>query len=379
VTRIDWFALGFVAFAAFIGFRKGLIGTFLALAGIVLGAVIGARLAPHLLSEGSRSPYTPLAGLAGAALGAIVLESLGTIAGSALRRSLRIQALRTVDTAGGVVLGALAGFAVVWVVGAVALHLPGQTELRQGAQRSLVLQRLNELLPPTRMLRALARVDPLPAFAGPSAPVAPPDPRVLHRPRIRSAAPSVMRVLGTACGLGVSGSGWVGARGVVVTAAHVVAGEGDTTVQPAGGVPRLRARVVLFDSRNDIAVLRVPGLGAPALRLAETTPGEPVAILGFPGNDGLVSTPGRIGLTSAVLARDAYGNGPVVRTITTLRGAVRHGDSGAPAVDRRGAVQATVFASRPDGRTGYGVPSDVIRKALANAGTKPVSTGDCSA
>jgi uncharacterized membrane protein required for colicin V production len=378
VTRVDLLALIFVALAGFIGFRKGLIASALSLLGIVVGAVAGARAAPYLLAQGSSSPYTPLVGLAGAAIGAVLLETVGTVAGALARRRLRTSTLETVDTAGGLVLGAMAGFVVVWVVGAVALHFPGQTDLRRGAQSSIVLQRLNELVPPRRLMRALDRVDPFPTIVGPDAPVDPPDPRVLTRPGVRQAAPSVLRVIGTACGLGVSGSGWVGGTELVVTAAHVVAGQTDTTVEPAGGVPRLRAHAVYFDRRNDVAVLRVPGLDAAPLEVAEPQTGASVAILGFPETGPFRITPGRIGRTATVLARDAYGRGPVARTITSIRGKVRHGNSGGPAVDGRGLVQTTVFAARPEGEVGYGIPGPVVRRALAGAALDPVSTGECA-
>jgi S1-C subfamily serine protease len=379
VTRIDWFALAFVAFTGFVGFRKGLIASALSVAGIIAGAVIGARLAPHVLEEGAASPYTPLVGLAGAAIGAVVLEMVGTVAGSRLRSRLRQPTLQTIDTASGLVLGAAAGFAVVWVLGAVALQYPGQTEFRQGAQRSLVIQRLNELVPSARLMRALARVDPFPAITGPAAPVGPPDPRLLAEPEVRQAAPSVLRVLGTACGLGVSGSGWVAGPGLIVTAAHVVAGQHDTTVEPAGGVPRLDAQVVEFDRTNDVAVLRVQGLEATPLPLAAPRQGAPVAVLGYPESGGFRATPGRIGRTTPVLARDAYGKGPVTRTITSVRADVRRGNSGGPAVDARGRVQTTIFASRHGGDVGFGTPPEVVRRALARAresGTVP--TGDCA-
>jgi S1-C subfamily serine protease len=377
VTRVDVFAFLFVTVAAFIGFRKGLIASALSVAGIVVGAIVGARLAPHLLSEGAESPYTPLVGLAGAAAGAVMLETLGTVAGGMLRRRLRLGALQTTDTAGGLVLGAAAGFAVVWVVGAVALQLPGQAQLRRGAQRSLVLQRLNDFVPPAKLMRALARVDPFPTITGPDAPVAQPDPKVVAAPGVRTAATSVLRVLGTACGLGVSGSGWVGGPELVVTAAHVVAGQTDTTVEPAGGVPRLRAEAVYFDRRNDVAVLRVHGLEAEPLPLSAPRPGAAVAILGYPESGPFTRTPGRIGKTANVLARDTYGRGPVARLITSIRARVRHGNSGGPAVDTLGRVQATVFAARPGGEVGYGVPSSIVGQALANAGA-PVSTGVCA-
>jgi hypothetical protein len=106
-------------------------------------------------------------------------------------------------------------------------------------------------------------------------------------------------------------------------------------------------------------------------------PGTPVAVLGFPENGPFAATPARIGRTSVVLAEDAYGRGPVTRAITSLGGRVRHGDSGAPAVDRRGAVESTVFAARLRSVGGYGIPDNVVRGALDSA-KAPVSTGDCA-
>jgi S1-C subfamily serine protease len=284
--------------------------------------------------------------------------------------------LSTLDAGGGLVLGALAGLTLVWVLGAVALLLPGQTDLRRGAQSSALLQRLNKVVPPTDLLNALARIDPFPTIAGPGAPVAPPDPRLVHEPGVRRARPSVVRVLGTACGVGVEGTGWTARPNLVVTAAHVVAGQHDTVVELQSG-GRLPADVVTFDRKNDVAVLRVKDLGLRALELASARPGEPVAVLGFPENGPFTVTPARIGRTSVVLAEDAYGSGPVTRTITSLRGRVRHGDSGAPAVDADGGVQTTIFAARLGAVGGYGVPADVVREDL-DAAAGPVPTGKCA-
>jgi S1-C subfamily serine protease len=377
VTFLDAVAVLIVVGAAVFGYRKGLIASALSVAGIVIGAVAGARLAPHLLADGARSPYTPLVGLAGAAVGAVLLETLGTIAGSLARRRVGGGTARSFDAGGGAVIGAAAGVVVVWVLGSVALQLPGQGDLRRSAQRSAVLQQLNHIVPPAKLMRALARVDPFPTITGPAAPVPPPDPSVVATAGVRQASASVLRVLGTACGLGISGSGWVAAPERVVTAAHVVAGQHDTTVEPAGGVPRLRAHVVFFDTRNDVAILRVPGLDLPTLELADAANGVSVAILGFPESGPYAATPARIGRTQVVFARDSYGDGPVARTITSLRGNVRHGNSGGPAVDARGRVLATVFAARPGGDVGYGVGASLVRRGLVEA-TGPISTGDCA-
>jgi S1-C subfamily serine protease len=186
-----------------------------------------------------------------------------------------------------------------------------------------------------------------------------------------------MRILGTACGLGVSGSGWVARRGVVVTAAHVVAGQTDTVVVPPSSSVRYRAYALAYDPHDDVAVLAVPGLSARALPLADPRPGASVAILGYPENGPLTATPGRLGRTAKVLTEDAYGHGPVARAIAALRAPVRHGDSGGPAVDASGAVEATVFAARIGEPAGYGVPTGVVRRVLASA-VRRVSTGPCA-
>src|SRR5438034_729974 len=264
MTKVDLIVLGFVALTAFIGWKKGLIASALSLAGIVLGAWLGSRLAPQLLQDGTHSPYTPLAALAGAAVGAILFETLGTLAGSAIRSKVRRRKLTTFDATGGLILGTCAG----------------------------------------------------------------------------------------------------------------VAGQNETVVELQSG-GRLPADVVAFDRRNDVAVLRVRELGLRSLPLVSARPGTPVAVLGFPENGPFSVTPARIGQTSTVLAEDAYGAGPVTRAITSLRGRVRHGDSGAPAVDAHGAVQLTVFAARLGAVGGYGVPSEVVRADVIRA-RGPVSSGDCA-
>jgi S1-C subfamily serine protease len=377
MTQLDWIALGLICLTGLVGLRKGLVASALAIVGVIAGAVLGARVAPHLLPGGSSSPYTPLVALAGAVMGAALLEALGSMAGSFFRSGLRFRPLRALDSAGGLVVGAALGLALVWIFGAAALLLPNQRSLRQSVQRSEVLRRLNDIVPPERLLNVLARVDPFPSITGPPIPNDPPTPAVVDDPVVRAAAPSVVRILGTACGLGISGSGWVAAPGVVVTAAHVVAGERTTYVVQSESERRLTAQPVAFDSKNDVAVLRVPELTARPLPTAEPKDGASVAIVGYPLNGPLDAEPGRVGRTATILTDDAYGNGPVKRTVTSLGGVVRHGNSGGPAIDMQGRVQLTVFAARVGGDGGYGIPTGVVRKALESA-TGRVSTGPCA-
>jgi hypothetical protein len=81
-----------------------------------------------------------------------------------------------------------------------------------------------------------------------------------------------------------------------------------------------------------------------------------------------------------VITQDAYGNGPVSRLLTPLRGLVRPGNSGGPLVSSSGQVLTTVFAGTtgtgPHG--GYGVANATVAHVLTGA-SAPVSTQQCSA
>lgn len=386
MTTLDWVIVAFALLLGLAGMRRGFIAGALSLGGLVAGALLGARVGPLLLPEGSHSPYAPLFALAGALLlGGLLAGGLERL-GATVRRGLRIPGLGALDGLLGGLLSLTVALAIVWLAGAVVLQTPALRDLRDDVQRSFLLRELNRALPPSGpILNALARFDPLPQVPGPDADVPPPSGAILREPGVRAAAPSVVRILGTACGLGIEGSGWVAAPQLVVTNAHVVAGERDTVVQAPGDATRSRpARLVHFDVRNDLAVLRVPGLGAPALAIVdEPASGTAGAILGYPLNGPFDARAARIGQTRAVISEDAYGRGPVRRDVTPLRGRVRSGNSGGPVVDAAGRVLTTVFASStgspPTRRGGYGVPNAVVREALAAArGSGPVSSGACA-
>ena len=380
VTAMDWIIVGFTLAMALWGYAQGLIVGALSLAGFVGGALLGARIAPLLLEEGAKSPYAPLVTLICAAvLGGIFASGL-EILGFQLRRRIGNR-IGILDGVGGALLLACLALGVAWVAGAVALNTPGARELRRDVQQSEILQRLNATLPPSGpILNALARFDPLPEITGPAPRVPPPNSAIARDREVQAAGESVVRVLGTACGLGVQGSGWIAGDGVVVTNAHVVSGQDDTTVQPQGEGERHDADVVWFDVKNDVAVLRSSGIsGTPALEMnAGARPGTSAAILGFPENGAYDVQPGRLGATATANTQDAYGRGPVRRRITTLRGLVRHGNSGGPMVDGSGRVVTTIFAAGQGGaaRQGFGVPDRIVRRALGRA-QGPVDTGPC--
>lgn len=376
VSTADWVVIVVVGIAGLYGISTGFLRGAFSLAGFAFGAYLGARLAPLILTDGS--PYVPVVSLAGAVLLGMLGRGVAALVAGVLRTSIGvIPGLRSLDRLAGLALGLVAGVFLCWAVGAVLLYVPGETELRRSVQRSAILTEINQVFPPERLLEELERVDPIGAFLGPPAIVAPPETGVALDPDIVRASASVVRVTGIACGLGVEGSGWVAARGLVVTNAHVVAGIVNPRVDtPAGHA--FSATVVAFDATNDLAVLRVAGLGARALRLADPERSASVALVGYPRNGPLTRVPARLGGTARVLSRDAYGEGPVRRQVTAIRGVVEPGSSGGPGIDAEGRVRTTVFARRPRGRGGYGIPADFVRNVVARARTRPVEPTPCT-
>jgi len=381
VTTADWLILAFALLMGVLGYRRGFIVGALSLAGFAVGAFLGTRLGPLLLRGGSASPYAPIFGLLGALLGGLLVGAALEHVGRTVRGALVIPGLGIVDGALGSLLSVVLALGLVWILGAVLLQTPGASGWRRDIQRSAILRQLNDVLPPSgAILHALARFDPLGSINGPQADVDPPDAKIARDPDVAAAGNSVVRVLGTACGLGVEGSGWIAAPGIVVTNAHVVAGESDTTVQLHGQGPQLAATPIAFDSHNDIAVLHVPGLhGTTLLRRDGAPKGTGGALLGFPKDGPYDVRAVRLGSAQEVLTSDAYGRGPVSRQIVPLRGNVRPGNSGGPIVDAAGRVMATVFAAT-EGQShhgGFAIPNTVVAHDLVGA-HGVVSTGACA-
>jgi len=381
MVALDFFIVLFVVLAVLRGVRTGFLAGVFSLVGVVVGASVGSRVAPSLAPDGGNPIYGLGITLIGIVAFAVLGEILARIVGGSLRNRLTGPASATLDGLGGGALGLALSLVLVWAVGVFALQSPPLTGLHPVVEKSEILRSLNERMPAGMLTRAVAEIDPLPEIRGPNPDVAPPEKGIVSDPEVRAASAGAVRVTGVACGYGVEGSGWVAARNIVVTNAHVVAGEAVTRVQPQGVGRSLRARVVLFDEKNDVAILRVRKLGLSPLPLAPPHMGESAAVIGFPQNGPLDVRPARTGETKPVISGDAYNEGPVERVVTGFRVFVRPGNSGGPAVNADGEVVSTIFASRADSsNAGFGIPSRLVESHLqaADGRTEPVSTGGCA-
>ena len=365
INVLDVFIALFVVVVILRGARTGFLAGVFSLVGVVVGASAGSRIASSLMPGDGDPIYgagiTLGSVLAFAVLGEVVARTIG----GSIRDRLSSPTSETLDGFGGAALGFALSLVLVWAVGVFALQSP---PLHPAAQDSRILQSLIERMPSGVLTQAVADLQPLPQIKGPEPEVSAPEGSIVGDPDVRAASARTLRVMSRACGYSVEGSGWVAGRDLVVTNAHVVAGETATRVQVEGAGRPVPAKVIVLDKKNDLAVLRVNGLGLTPLRLAAPKSGEVAAVIGFPENGPLDIEPARTGRTERVTSSNAYDHGSVERFVTSFRVHVRPGNSGGPVVNKNGRVVSTIFASRSGSdNSGFGIPSRIVHRHLQTA------------
>lgn len=389
-----WLDLGVVILAllaASSGWRQGAVASALAFLGVVLGAVAGILIAPHILIHLNEGRSRVVVGVLLIVVLVIVGEVAGMVLGRAARSGMRDPFTRSVDSVVGAGLQMAAVLATAWLL-ALPLASSSQPGITAAVQNSRVLADVNKVAPDwLRQLpnefSNLLNTSGLPDVIGPFgrvpiAAVEPPDPSVLQLPVAQQLQHSVLRIRGVApsCQRALEGSGFVVAPERIMTNAHVVAGTTSVAVDTARGA--LNAQVVLFDPSKDVAILAVPGLTAPVIPLAPhpAEPGENSIVLGYPGGGAYSASAARVRETLDLKGPNIYRDGTVQREVYTVRGLVRAGNSGGPLVDTDGQVLGVVFgAAVTDEDTGYVLTLNEVRPELesASSANTPVQTGDC--
>jgi S1-C subfamily serine protease len=373
-----------VVVAAAAGYRIGLVARALSWVGLVAGLVVAARLLPVVLDrlESSQPGNRLVVALVVLLVGALGGQALGLAVGG--RASLALpRAGRPVDRGAGALIGGAGVLVAVWLL------LPAMADVQGSAARLVRDSRIAQVIhdaapdPPDAVaaLRDLVDESGIPRVfddlrrspeTGPPPPASGISPDVLQR-----VAASTVRVEGEACGRLQEGSGWVAAPGVVVTNAHVVAGEDGTSVFPEGGGEE-DATVVAFDPARDLAVLAVPGLGAAPLAMADPERGDIGAVLGHPGGGPLEVSPFEVVDQVEAQGRDLYDERTTLRSVLVLAAELAPGDSGGALVDPDGSVIGVAFAIAPDrSGTAYALDPEEVRAVLDEATGAEVSTGPC--
>lgn len=214
--------------------------------------------------------------------------------------------------------------------------------------------------------------------APPSGPAALSSPRPAGSSAVSPVADSTVFVSGAACGVNLFGSGWAVAPDTIATNAHVVAGVDDPEVRPPDG-RRLRARVVAFDPRRDVAVLRVDGLDERPLATGPAVAGTPVLVHGHPGGqEKLDVARARVIGTERVLVPDIYGRSTSPQDVVDISGDIRRGDSGAAVTTDDGTAVAMIFAVDSLGSgIAYAKTSSDVLAVVSTGGSATVDTGPC--
>jgi S1-C subfamily serine protease len=373
------------------GYRQGFIVGVLSFAGFLGGGLLGMVLVPKLFGS-----INPGVGAAVLLVGAVLLlaalgQVLAALVGSRVRQLVTWSPARVIDAGAGAVVSVVAMLVIAWVLGTAlaSSSIPAVTrqvrnsEILAAVQRVMPVQATGLFSSFERLLNDSGFPD---VFAG-IAPeeivkVAPPDSALARSLVVRKAAPSIVKILGTApdCRRQVEGTGFVYARGRVMTNAHVVAGV--RRPQVVIDDDRLPADVVVYDPRRDVAVLAVPGLHVPALRFSrEAARGDDAIVAGYPNNGPFRVVPARIRTEIIAQGSDIYARNQVRREVYSVRAVVKPGNSGGPLLATDGDVYGVIFAaSVEDPETGYALTADEVRP-VASVGVKasePVTTQGCA-
>src|ERR1700758_82558 len=393
MTASQWFDLAVIAVAftaALSGWRSGALGSLMSFLGVVLGAVAGVLLAPHLVDH-IGGPRTKLFVALFLILGLVVVgEVAGVVLGRALRGAIRNPAFRAVDSVIGVVLQVVAVMVAAWLL-ASPLRSSDQQTLAQAFDGSMIRKQVDQVAPswlktvPNR-LSALLNTSGIsdvwqPFGRTPIGPVEAPDLSLAGNAVVAQVKASVVKIRGLAneCQKVLEGTGFVVSANRVMSNAHVVAGADTVTVESNGTT--YDATVVSSDPNADISILDVPNLSAQPLSFADgaASTGTDALVLGYPGGGEFVATPARIREVIELNGPDIYRTTTVTREVYTIRGTVRQGDSGGPLLDLDGQVLGVVFGAAVDApETGFVLTAKQVANQMARTGgTKPVATGPC--
>jgi len=371
--------------AAVGGYRLGLVAKLISWLGLALGLLLGYAVLPGLLErlEDASQPSLVLVAVATLLGAGLIGQGLALTLGSKLNIEVPTGPARQVDRGVGAVVGCFSVLVGLWLLIPILTSERGWPA--EQAYGSSITREVHDWFPePPDTMKALRWIigdDAFPLVFGglQEAPdlAAPPEASGLTESVAETAVRSTVKVQGVACRRVQEGSGFVVQPGLIVTNAHVVAGEDDTQVQLHDGSSR-DATVVAYDSRRDIAVLRVDGLDVPPLALRDADVGDVGGVFGHPGGGQLEVSPFEVAEEITAVGNDVYDREESRRQVLVLASNLAPGDSGGALIDPQGDVVGLAFAVAPDkSGVAYALALEEVRAVLSGDLSAERDTGDC--
>ncbi|MGO2051155.1 hypothetical protein CIK76_03140 [Glutamicibacter sp. BW80] len=371
------------------GIRRGFLYTVGDMLGLIAGG-IAAFFAIPLVSTFASNPWWRVALMVATAAVLIILgQALGRVIATRIRRWMNFDFLRAADGLAG---GVLSVFITATIIGALAFSTSsmGIPRLSSEIDKSKMIASIRGMTPEfvnsaISSARSAVMAETIPALLDPFAPPVEPveEGQWSANDLQRASVSSVAKISGTAvqCGVNLTGSGFVIDDQLVMTNAHVVAGLSAATVEVEGDQLH-RGKVVYFDPEADIAVLRVDGMEAQPLELADENlgRGEQAAFIGYPAGGPLQVRGAVVASRATVSIANIYGENPASLSVYQLTAKVAQGNSGGPMVNDSGEAVGMIFAkSRGNDEVGFALSLEEIERALAAAGdrTTSIKTGEC--
>ena len=377
---LDICIIGIVFLLTYIGYTRGALKLLGAGLSLLLGICIGSRVSLVLISH-SQNNLIRLATITIITTGiSFGLLLLGLNLGARLRTKILVTKFYKPDSYIGIGVGLVMALALCWFSGSLVMS-NSSASIENTILSSKIIRFIDRqtmfgksvydvfyAIDPDHNLN-IGQITGGPAGPGPySISVSEPFTGTFAK-ALSKDYPGVVHIIRPGCYLAGSygdGSGYIAAKDIVVTAAHVVAGAGLVTVQDTQDNTYI-GDVIKYDVNHDLAIIDVPGLAGHPLVLDSSVQqfGEKVAILGFPGTNHFQSNNGIL---------QVYGNysglGVDAPALNAGKGAMFYqtnaaafpGDSGGPLITSTGAVigHFTVYhASNPSYVASDDNPGDI--------------------
>jgi len=387
MSFFDFALLAISVFTAVAGFRLGFVARMSSWLGLGIGLYFGVLILPFVIDQlgPGNAPLGLGISISVLIISALIGQAIGFAVGGKFAPRNSMGTWSTVDHAAGAIAGVAGAVIALWLL--IPLLTSGPTWIAQQTSNSIVARSVSSALGPSpdavRALQGVIGDDSFPQVFD----LLRPTPDFGSPPLVSGLSPeleariskSIVKLESQACNRLQDGSGFFVREDLVVTNAHVVAGQSETVVE-LDDLRRVVGKVVAFDPARDLAAVQLPTALRPALTLTPNAPAADVmgAVFGHPGGGTMRIAPFRVARTITATGRDIYNERRTNRQVEELVASLAPGDSGSPAVNQQGQVVGVAFAiARDQENVAYALSPPEVRKFLETVSDQPVSTGRC--